>query len=210
MKHVYYGTIRSACSRKLIFVAIGTVLLHAGCTRTGKKPAETPFQPSKISVAVTPGGPVVLTTTTAEFQILPSGYIQALLVKGGQQLTLDDPHPGSPEESDYLVQDGKEIHFTIDFGQTKVTEAMGKLGRGKHVEIPAQPIGPSGTSLRRILHVEVYDDFPNILLSSVVYTNTGDSEYHLDRIVEQQHSFNSHMVKEHPYEMWSYQGSSYE
>jgi len=152
----------------------------------------------------------VLATSTAEFQILPSGYIQALLLKGGQQLSLDDPRPGNPEESDYLVQDGKEIHFTLDFGQTKITEAMGKLGRGKHVEIPAQPIGPSGTSLRRTLHVEIYDDFPNILLSSVAYTNTGNSEYHIDHIVEQQHRFNSHMAKEHPYDMWSYQGSSYE
>ena len=159
---------------------------------------------------VTPGGPVVLTSSTAEFQILPSGYIQALLLKGGQQLSLDDPRQGNPEESDYLVQDGKEIHFTLDFGQTKITEAIGKLGPGKHVEIPAQPIGPSGTSLRRTLHVEVYDDFPNILLSSVAYTNTGNSGYHLDLVVEQQHSFNSHIVKEHPYDMWSYQGSSYE
>src|SRR6267143_2260318 len=210
MKQFYYRAIRSACSRKLIFVAIGMVLLHAGCTRTAKKPAETPSEPSKISVVVTPGGPVALTTSSAEFQILPSGYIQALLLKAGQQLSLDDPGQGNPEESDYLVRDGKEVHFTMDFGQTKITEAVGKLGRGKQVEIPAQPIGPSGTSLLRTLRVEVYDDFPNILLSSVAYTNTGQSEYHIDHIVEQQHRFNSHMGKENPYDIWSYQGSSYE
>src|ERR1700730_1902405 len=210
MKQVYYGRISWARSRKLIVVAIGTMLLLAGCTRTANKQAESHSEPSKISVAVTAGGPVVVATRSAEFQIVPSGYIQALLLKGGQQLSLDDPRPGNPEESAYLVQDGKEIHFTLDFGQTKITEAMGKLGRGKHVEIPAQPIGPSGTSLRRTLHVEIYDDFPNILLSSVAYTNTGNSEYHIDHIVEQQHRFNSHMAKEHPYDMWSYQGSSYE
>ncbi len=209
MKQLYYRTISCARSRKLIVVAMGTMLLLAGCTRTATKQAQPHSEPSKISVVVTPGGPVVLTSSTAEFQILPSGYIQALLLKGGQRLSLDDPRQGNPEESDYLVQDGKEIHFTLDFGQTKITESIGKLGRGKHVEIPAQPIGPSGTSLRRTLHVEVYDDFPNILLSSVAYTNTGNSEYHLDLIIEQQHRFNSHM-KEHPYDMWSYQGSSYE
>ena len=209
MKQLYYRTISCARSRKLIVVAMGTMLLLAGCTRTATKQAQPHSEPSKISVVVTPGGPVVLTSSTAEFQILPSGYIQALLLKGGQRLSLDDPRQGNPEESDYLVQAGKEIHFTLDFGQTKITESIGKLGRGKHVEIPAQPIGPSGTSLRRTLHVEVYDDFPNILLSSVAYTNTGNSEYHLDLIIEQQHRFNSHM-KEHPYDMWSYQGSSYE
>jgi alpha-galactosidase len=210
MKQLYHRTMSCARSRTLLVVAMGTMLLLAGCTRTATKPAQPHSEPSKISVVVTPGGPVVLTSSTAEFQILPSGYIQALLLRGGQQLSLDDPRQGNPEESDYLVQDGKEIHFTLDFGQTKITEAIGKLGRGKHVEIPAQPIGPSGTNLRRTLHVEVYDDFPSILLSSVAYTNTGNSEYHLDLIVEQQHRFNSHMVKENPYDMWSYQGSSYE
>ena len=210
MKQLYHRTISCARSRTLLVVAMGTMLLLPGCTRTATKPAQPHSEPSKISVVVTPGGPVVLTSSTAEFQILPSGYIQALLLRGGQQLSLDDPRQGNPEESDYLVQDGKEIHFTLDFGQTKITEAIGKLGRGKHVEIPAQPIGPSGTNLQRTLHVEVYDDFPSILLSSVAYTNTGNSEYHLDLIVEQQHRFNSHMVKEHPYDMWSYQGSSYE
>src|ERR1700731_2695021 len=185
MKQLYDRKISCARWRKLIVVAMGTILLLAGCTRTATKPAAH-SEPSKISVVVTPGGPVVLTTSSAAFQLLPSGYIQALLLKGGQQLSLDDPRQGKPEESDYLLQGGKEIHFTLDFGQTKITEAIGKLGRGKHVEIPAQPMGPSGTSLRRTLHVEVYDDFPSILLSSVAYTNTGNSEYHLDLVVEQQ------------------------
>src|SRR6202022_5002023 len=143
-----------------------------------------------------PRASVLLTPSTAEFQILPSGYIQALLVKAGQRVSLDDPQQGNPEESDYLVQHGKEVHFTLDFGQTKITEAIGKLGRGKHVEIPAQPIGPSGTSLRRTLHFEAYDDFPNILLSSVAYTNTGNSEYHMDHIVDQQPRFNPNMPKD--------------
>src|SRR5258708_26206537 len=141
---------------------------------------------------------------------MPAGYVQALLLTGGQKLSLDDPRPGNPEESDYLVRDGKEVHFTLDFGQAKIAEAAGKLGPGKRVEIPAQPLGPSGTALRQTLQVEVYDDFPNVLLSSVVYANTGTSEYHLDHIVEQQHRFSSHIVKEHPYDMWSYQGASYD
>jgi len=112
MKQLYDRTIRCARSRKLTVVAIGTMLLLAGCVRTAKKQAEPPSEPSKISVVVTPGGPVALTTSTAEFQILPSGYIQALLLQGGQQLSLDDPRPGNPEESDYLVQDGNCLLYT--------------------------------------------------------------------------------------------------
>ena len=44
---------------------------------------------------------------------------------------------------------------------------------GKRIEIPARPLGPSGTELQRVLALEVYDNFPNILLSTVEYKNTG-------------------------------------
>jgi alpha-galactosidase len=194
----------------MIFILVGTVLLYAGCTRSAKKAQESRSEPSSISVAVNTGGPIVVTTRTAEFQILPSGYMQASLVKGSQKLSLDEPRQNGPAESDYLIQEGKEVHFTLDFSKAEVTEASGKIGRGKRIEIPAEVLGPSGTGLRRTLRVEAYDDFPNLLFSSVVYTNTGSSDYHIDRIVEQQHRFNSNVVKEHPYDMWSFQGASYD
>lgn len=125
----------STLSLKLIPIVAGTMLLYTGCMRTAQNPAETRLEPSKISVVANSGGPIVLTTSAAEFQILPSGYLQALLLKGGQKLSLDDSRENNLAESDYLVQEGKEIHFTLDFGETKITEATGKLGRGKRVEI---------------------------------------------------------------------------
>jgi alpha-galactosidase len=188
----------------------GVLLLSASCTQSTKKAQEPRTEPSSISVAVNTGGPIVLTTQTAEFQILPSGYIQASLVKGSQKFSLDEPRQSGPTESDYLLREGKELHFTLDFSKAELTEATGKLGRGKRVEIPAEVLGPSGTGLRRILRIEAYDDFPNLLFSSVAYTNTGSSDYHIDRIVEQQHRLNSHVVKDHPYDMWSFHGSSYD
>jgi alpha-galactosidase len=48
------------------------------------------------------------------------------------------------------------------------------------------------------------------LLSSATYTNAGTSDYAIDKIVQQQHRFNSHAMKETPYDMWSYQGASYD
>ncbi len=84
---------------------------------------------------VKPGGPIVLTTSAAEFQILPSGYIQAALLKGDQRLTLDQPGAGG---SDVLVLDGKPVLFTLNLGAAKVEDSVGKLGRGKRLEIPAQ------------------------------------------------------------------------
>jgi alpha-galactosidase len=199
----------STNSRKLILIIAVMMLLGSGCVQTANKPAATPGEISQISVALHNGGPLVLTTKAAEFQILPSGYLQALLFKDGQKLSLDEARQNGPAESNYLVQHGKEVHFTLDFADAKVTEAVGKLGRGKSVEIPGQPLGPSGSGLRQRLRIEAYDDFPNLLFSSVSYSNASSSEYHIDRIVEQQHRFNSRALKGHPYDMWSFQGASY-
>ena len=64
---------------------------------------------------------------------MPSGYIQASLLKGDQRLTLDEPGTAG---SDLLVQDGKPVVFALDFSAAKVQDSSGKLGRGKRVEIP--------------------------------------------------------------------------
>ena len=197
------------CSWKLLLIAI-LALLSTECARKTRQVSETQPQPSAIGVSVSASGPIVLTTSAAEFQVLPSGYIQASLLQDGKKLSLDEPQEGNPAESDYLVDAGGAVHFTPDLSHAKVDEATGKLGRGKRVTIPAQAAGLPGKILQRTLQIEVYDDFPTLLLSSATYTNTGTSDYQIDKIVEQQHRFNSHAMKEAPYDMWSYQGASYD
>ena len=198
-------------STVLIALAIASTL---GCNRLQpkSKSKEPPTQPSAIKVDVNPGGPLALTTTAAAFEVAPSGYVQAFLLRDGKRLTLDDPKLGQPADSDYLVQGANEIHFVLDFDQAKVLESFGKLGRGKHIEIPAHPLGPSAASIQRTLTVEAYDDFPNLLLSTVEYKNIGAADVTIDRVVEQQHRFNAKLAdpKAQPWEMWSYQGASYD
>jgi alpha-galactosidase len=185
------------------------LFLSLGCNRPPAK-TETPApEPSQIKVEIKPDGPIVLTTSAAEFQILPSGYIQAALLKGDQRLTLDQPGTAS---SDALMLDGKPVQFTLDLGAAKVENGAGKLGRGKRLEIPAQAQGPSASNIQRTLQVEVYDAFPNLLLSSAAYKNAGTQDVHIDRVVEQQHKFDAGLAetKAKPYDMWSYLGASYD
>ena len=174
------------------------------------KPEST--QPSSIKVMVNTGGPVVLTTSAAEFQVRPDGYVQAFLVKDGQRFSLDEPRVGATSDSDYVLVGGKEVHFTLDFQQAQVLEAVGKMGVGKRVEIPARPLGPSGTNLQRLLALEVYDKFPNILLSAVEYKNTGASELALEKSVDQRHRLSAKLAdaKAQSWDMWSFHGSSYD
>ena len=205
--------------KKLRFVLVTTILSLLACSRQPQqsssrdaqpKPAAT--QPSTIKVEVSPGGPVVLTTSAAEFQVRPDGYVQAFLLKDGQKLSLEEPRKGATSDSDYVVSGGKEIHFTLDFQQAKILEAVGKMGVGKRVEIPAGPLGPAGTGLQRMLALEVYDNFPNILLTTVEYKNTGTGDLTIDKSVDQRHRMSATLAdaKTQPWEMWSFHGASYD
>jgi alpha-galactosidase len=200
-------------SYTLIVVAL-LITLTQSCSHSlpTSKPKEPPSQPSDIRVEVKPGGPLVMTTTNASFEVSPSGYIQAFLLNGGQRLTLDDPQPGRPDESDYLTEKNADVHFTLEFDQANVLESMGKLGRGKRVVIPAHVLGNSAEGVQRILTVEAYDDFPNLLFSTVEYKNVGSVDLRLDRVVAQRHRFSAKQADPAaaPYDMWSFQGSSYD
>ena len=156
----------------LIGAMLGFSFLLTACSKLPKSPLHLPLksatakpqptQPSMITVEVGTGGPVVLTTSAAEFQVRPDGYVQAFLLKDGQKLSLDEPSIGAPADSDFIRIAGKDVHFTLDLQQAQVHEAIGKMGVGKRVEIPARPLGPSsGMDLQCVLAIEVYDQFPN-------------------------------------------------
>ena len=182
------------------------------CSKPPAQPRLPPSHPSDIKVEVRDGGPILITTSSAEFQILPSGFLQASLMKEGKLLSLDEPEVGSAGGSDSIIHEGRELDFIPDFAKTKITEASGKLGRGKRIELPARPLAPSGTDIERTLVVEAYDDFPNIAFVSTTYKNVGTTDFQLDQVWMQQHRFGANQVDPNapPYDMWSFQGSSYD
>ena len=66
--------------------------------------------------------------------------------------------------------------------------------------------------MQRILALEVYDMFPNILLSTVEYRNTGTNEIAIEKSVDQRHRMSAKLAdaKAQPWDMWSFHGSSYD
>jgi len=197
--------------RAALLLLTGSVLALTGCNQAESPPAEQALT-SAVAITVNPGGPVVLKTSTAEFEVLPSGYVQAWLVKDGKLLTLDEPEAGRAASGGYLVSAGKEIGgFALNFDQVKISDAQGKLGaRGKRVEITGHNSSEDAAGIEKTLAVEVYDDFPNLALLTAAYKNTGEAEIKLDQVVEQRHRFSAAMAdpKAAPYRLWSFQGSS--
>jgi alpha-galactosidase len=198
--------------RLSLFITLFVFALTAlSCSKPAPQPKGPPSKPSDIKVEVRDGGPVVITTATAEFEILPSGFVQAALLKDGKRMTLDEPPVGSTGGSDSIVHEGKELDFVPDFSQAKVLEATGKMGRGKRITIPGRPLAAAGVPVERTLVVEAYDDFPGIALVSASYKNVGTEDFALDEVLMQQHRFNAKQAdpSAQPYDMWSFQGSSY-
>jgi alpha-galactosidase len=197
-----------------VVLFLGYSVAHVSC---GKAPVESTKQAepaSAVTVAVKPAGSITLKTPTAEFDILPTGYVEAHLVKDGRRHTLDEPEGHTAASGDYLVSAGKEIRdFALDLAHARVTDAHGTLGsRGKRVEITGRGSAAEGVGIEKILAVEVYDDFPDLAVTTLAYKNASDREFKLDRVVTQRHRLNATLAdpKVPPYSLWSFQGSSYE
>jgi alpha-galactosidase len=192
--------------------AVGLLLITMSVARKSETGATaTQSSHSTTQVEANAKGPIVLTTKTVEFRVLPSGYVQAFLIKDGRKLTLDDPTTAD-SAADFVVEGGKAAHLSLDFARARVLEASGKLGAGKRIEIPGEASGSSRSNLQRVLTIEVYDNSPNLLFSWSEYRNSGQADIRIDQIIGQRHRFNAQLAdaKVQPYDMWSFQGSSYD
>lgn len=164
----------------------------------------------KVSV-VERAGRIGLKTSTAEFEVLASGYVQVFRIEGKGRLTLDEPEPSSGGSSDYVVSQGREIRdFALDPANARVTDAHGKSGHsGKRVEIKGRS---ASTGLEKTLAVEVYDDLPSLAITTTAYRNGGNGGIPLERVVTERHRLSAALADPHSaaYNMWSFQGSAYE
>ncbi len=190
----------------LVFVSALFTLILVGCNRDR---SAKPGQPAVSGATVyrSNGGPITIRTSTAEFRLLPSGYLQALLLQNGKSLTIDDPQSSS---GNTLVSDGKELRdFALDLEHPKIGDASGRLaGQGKRIEVTGK--SSSLPELEETVAIEVYDNFPNVALSSISFKNNGSKEILVHGAMTQQHVFNSSLTDSQapPYSMWSFHGSS--
>jgi alpha-galactosidase len=198
--------------RVILAVLMAQLALWSSCSR--RKPAALPATDSKVTLKG--AGPAIIQTPTAEFRVRSDGSIQGFLVKGGRKLSLDEPAGGG-----FIVTEGQQAVLTLDLSAAKITGTTGKLGRGKRIEIPAEASAPLG-ALSSTQTIEVYDDFPNVLLSFLSVRNGGSSAVSLERVVTQSHRFtatldaatlvpgNAAKPDNALGELWGFFGSSYD
>ena len=185
------------------------LLFTLACSKTPQATKQPPAKPSEIKLTSPEEDRRRSQLRRPNFACSQAGTSSSRMLLSNK-LSLDEPAVGVPADSDYVVADGKEVRFVLEFDKAQTTEAIGKNGRGKRIEIPAHPLGPAGTNLQRTLVLEAYDDFPNLLLSTVSYKNTGTVDVPLQKTVAQRHRLSAKLIdaKAQPYDLWSYQGST--
>ncbi|HEV2348535.1 MAG TPA: alpha-galactosidase [Terriglobia bacterium] len=191
--------------RALQALFLACSLGFSGCA-SERPAAPAVHAPTASSVVVTrsSGGPVVIKSSSAEFDILPTGYVQGFLLKDGKRLTLDEPDTSTGT----LHADGKEFQdFTFDVDHPTITDARGKLGPlGKSVAVRARSAG----GMEETLTVELYDNFPTLAVIDEALGNVSSANVKLDQIVANRHRLNASLQDPQapPFRLWSYQGSS--
>ena len=159
-------------------------------------------------------GPATIRTPAAEFEVLPSGYIRAGLREGNRVLTLDEPGAEPAVWGQMLSAGKKDLHEpSLDLGHARVSSAEMLPGAvGKRIEIASRVAGEGASPIEKHLAIEVYDDFPNLALSTVTYKNPGPSEIAIDEVSTQHHRLNASLADPRavPFRMWSFHGSSYD
>jgi alpha-galactosidase len=196
-----------AARRWIALILIGTTacLLQAGCQKTKDAQSVVVAAPtSHVDVNIS-GDKITLRTSAAEFTLTRSGLLTGSLAGGQGTGSLDAK---SPESSQIISAARKDYSgVTLDLSKAKITPTSGKLGPiGKHIEIPG---AIPESILTETLNLDVYDEFPNLVLLSLDVHNTGTSDVALDWILLQRHAFMSApATKAEPYPLWTFQGAS--
>jgi alpha-galactosidase len=193
-------------THRLVFIVmLLSLLLLCACQSQKQKSASSGVpRTSSLQVKIETDG-IRLQSTIAEFYLNSSGYLAASLRSDGNLLSLDEP---SGHRGQQVVVDGRVISdFVLDLPQAQISDASGKLGTGKHVQLQA---ASKSSGLTETIDLEIYDDFPAMATLSSTFRNSSNHEISVERVEVQSHRFNAAAqdAKEAPNNMWAFFGSS--
>ena len=123
-------------------------------------------------------------------------YSRVVAIINGKTTIIGDYAP-----SEFVTVVGNDI---TDFALTDQTETPvdDNIGSGTRLTLTGE-----SESLRKVVNIIVYEDFPGMAVYEVVYTNIGDSDIQIDRWINNHYQIKT--GKETP-AFWSFQSGSYE
>jgi alpha-galactosidase len=193
----------------LALIVLALAASQIPCQGRGSKPGDTQAE-SRIAIK-TANGSLTIVTPAAEFAVTPSGYIRCTLLRHESLLSLDEPPvTGAPGDEDIVVNGLPVGGFVLDLKHAAITHSEWGIGAtGRRVEISGGSAQVPG--LEKTLTLEVYDGFPNLILSSVAFKNLGSRPLKLGRVTTDFHRLDASRIdpKLAPFDLWSFQGASF-
>ena len=188
---------------KLRIAIILSLSSLAACQKTTPPVRVTPA--SAVVVASAPSGPLTVSTSSARFSILASGYLQTSLMKDGKWITLDATESGAGALGPTIYAVDREFHLPLrDLAGARIFDISGKFGEtGKRIEVREQSTDLRSIPIETTLALEVYDNFPTMALVRVAIRNVGSNPIALERTTPIRRRLNSSLAapQAKPFEM---------
>ena len=188
-------------SFRLILISltvVSFVVSISSCTRVKK------------DFSVTKGGDIWFRSPEIHLQFDPSMKMKIFYKQDINPLNISgketQDNPGH-----FVVVNGEEVtNFVVNYDSIAVQPVETEFGKGKKLILKGVAKLKDGTPIGKTLTVELYDKYPDAVITSVTYKNLGTSNLNLDQTISNYFIIDSSVGEPNnkPYALWSFQGSS--
>ena len=142
-------------------------------------------------------------------------YCKISYRKDGKELSINNPDSNEllSVPSHYITIDGEDVkEFKVDYNSIRLTDINEKFGAGKQLIIKGTGENSEGIDIEKRLIVKLFNDYPNVAITSAIYKNLHSSkELKIDKVNSEVYRLNSSFTNPEfkQYDFWSFQGGSY-
>ncbi len=175
-------------------------------------PSSTVTHPPTSTVDVIRGehGLVVVRTTAAEFRIGRGGCIEAALLAGTGQLSLDVADDPGDCGSSVVIDGNATSGLILDLERARISDVKTvDGGPGRRIEISGRLASENVFSVEVTATLTALDSSPHAVSTVLAYRNSGKEALTLERVsLPERRLHASPEPASSPYTLWSFHGSS--
>lgn len=113
--------------------------------------------------------------------------------------------------SDFILANNVKVaNFQIDKKSISSADINDEYGNGKQFVFEANSEGNTELQIRKILKINLYTNYPDVVFFQTKYINSGNSKITINKIISNDIVLDAskHCNKKKAYEFWSYQGAA--
>ncbi|MCD4710711.1 MAG: alpha-galactosidase, partial [Bacteroidales bacterium] len=111
----------------------------------------------------------------------------------------------------FIAIDGEELtDFSVDYDNIDVESIETAFGLGKRMVLTGIAVCSDSTRIEKTLRIELYENYPDIAVSSASYKNLGASDMVIEMDYSNYYRLDATQVDpgDQPFDFWSFQGAS--